>query len=160
LVIVGEGPQMGATQEEVRRRSLEASVRFLGLRSDVGRLLAAADLFLLTSVSEGIPLTLIEAMAAGLPVVATDVGGVAEVVENGRTGLLANRGDYRALAEAVLHLADNPALRLEMGKLGHARASTVFCESHMHAEYDALYTQMLRSGSGRRSKSIAPGLRR
>ncbi|HXG08792.1 MAG TPA: glycosyltransferase [Gemmataceae bacterium] len=143
LVLVGEGPEREAIERLVRAKGLEAHVRLLGLRSDIGRLLAAADVFLLTSISEGIPLTVIEAMAAGLPVVATRVGGMTEVVEEGVTALLAPAGDDVGLAEAILRLADKPALRRRMGQLGRERAGARFSESRMHAHYQRLYQEML-----------------
>ena len=118
-------------------------MRLLGLRGDVPRLLPGADLGLLTSVSEGIPLTALEAMAAGLPVLATRVGGLVEVVDDGRTGLLAAAGDDEALAEAALLLAADPALRAAMGQAGRQRAEELFSEARMVSEYDRLYAEML-----------------
>jgi L-malate glycosyltransferase len=144
LILAGEGPELGKIQTLVRQRNLESSVRFLGLRKDVARLLRAADLFLLTSISEGIPLTLIEAMAAGLPIVSTKVGGVPEVVEDGRTGCLAPAGDDALLAEKILHLAGDHSLRARMGQSGLERARAIFSESEMHAQYDQLYREMLK----------------
>ncbi len=88
LLLVGEGEEMPAIEQMIANAGLQPTVRLLGLREDVAYLLTAADVFLLTSVSEGIPLTLIEAMATGLPCVATNVGGVPEVVVDGETGLL------------------------------------------------------------------------
>jgi glycosyltransferase involved in cell wall biosynthesis len=143
LILVGQGPEETAIREKVEAWGLTDRVRFLGLRTDVARLLSAADLFLLTSVSEGIPLVLIEAMAAGLPVVSTDVGGVGEVVEDGRTGLLAPSGDDGALAEKVLLLARDPAECERMGRAGRVRAETMFSERQMHAAYLRLYGEML-----------------
>ncbi len=143
LVLVGEGPEEGAIRETVARLGLGAHVRLLGLRKDVPRLLPGADLFLLTRVSEGIPLTVIEAMAAGLPVVSTRVGGVPEVVEEGRTGLLAPSGDDAGLAEAVCRLAGDLPLRQELGATGRARAEAFFSERLMHTLYDQLYREML-----------------
>jgi glycosyltransferase involved in cell wall biosynthesis len=143
LVLVGEGPEQAKIEEEVRRRKLGPHVRFLGLRKDVAGLLPAADIFLLTSISEGIPLTVIEAMAAGLPVVSTEVGGVAEVALDETTGLLAPAGDDAALAEKVLRLANDPTLRRRLGQQGRERARAVFAESQMHARYDELYREML-----------------
>jgi glycosyltransferase involved in cell wall biosynthesis len=144
LVLVGEGPELGKIQEEMRQRKLQTQVRLLGLRSDVSRLLRAADLFLLTSISEGIPLTVIEAMSAGLPVVATNVGGVSEVVEDGQSGLLAPSGDDGALAEKVLQLARDKDLHQRMGQSGRQRARDLFSESKMHDGYFQLYQGMLR----------------
>jgi glycosyltransferase involved in cell wall biosynthesis len=145
LVLIGEGPERDSIREVVRRHGLEAHVRFLGLRKDVARLLSAADLFLLTSISEGIPLTVIEAMAAGLPVVSTGVGGLPEVVEEGRTGLLAPSGDHDALARTICRLAGDPALREQMGRLGRQRAEAHFSEPRMHTRYGQLYREMLAS---------------
>jgi sugar transferase (PEP-CTERM/EpsH1 system associated) len=143
LVLVGEGPEEPKIRELVQHQQLESQVRFLGLRSDIPRLLSAADLFWLTSVSEGIPLTLIEALAVGLPIVATRVGGVQEVIEDGKTGLLAPRGDAAALAENVLHLVSRPALRQQMGQWGRERAQALFSDQQMHDQYDHLYREML-----------------
>jgi glycosyltransferase involved in cell wall biosynthesis len=144
LVLVGEGPERDAIQEQVNQRNLGPYVRLLGLRADVGRLLAAADLFLLTSISEGIPLTVIEAMAAGLPVVSTQVGGLSEMIDHGTSGFLAPAGDAEALARGILSVADNPQLRKQMGRLGQERAFRVFSEELMHTRYVALYQKMLR----------------
>jgi glycosyltransferase involved in cell wall biosynthesis len=143
LILVGDGPEQATIQQEICRCGLGEHVRLLGLRTDVARLLAASDVFLLTSISEGIPLTVIEAMAAGLPVVSTRVGGVAEIVEEGRTGLLAPARDDGALAEALLLLAADPALRATMGQLGRERAAAVFSEARMHDGYRQLYENML-----------------
>jgi sugar transferase (PEP-CTERM/EpsH1 system associated) len=144
LVLVGDGPEKGRLQELSDRHGLGPRVRFLGLRHDVPRLLACADLVLLSSTSEGIPLALIEAMAAGLPVASTDVGGVPEVVTHGATGLLAPAGDEGALAGAVLRLAGDAPLRRQMGERGRERARTTFSEDQMYAGYRALYEEMLR----------------
>jgi glycosyltransferase involved in cell wall biosynthesis len=143
LVVVGDGPRAGPLAELVRDRGLGGSARLLGHRTDVPRLLGAADVALLTSVSEGIPLSLIEAMAAGLPVVSTRVGGVPEVVEEGQTGLLAPSGDVPALAEALLRLADDPALRAAMGARARERARALFSEDQMCDAYDRAYREML-----------------
>jgi len=144
LVLVGEGAELEKIQREIRARGMEGYVRLLGLRSDVARLLHAADLFLLTSISEGIPVTIIEAMAAGLPVVSTDVGGVGEIVRAGRTGLLARRQNDSELAGAIVRLARDPALRRQMGEEGRRRAQETFSEERMHSSYQAMYEEMLR----------------
>jgi glycosyltransferase involved in cell wall biosynthesis len=144
LVLVGEGPEEGAIREEVRRRGLGARVRFLGLRTDVDDLLSGSELFLLSSVSEGIPVTLIEAMGAALPVVATRVGGVGEVVDDGVTGLLAPSGDDDRLSEHILGLAEDPGRRARMGRAGRERALSHFSERRMHDGYLRLYEEMLR----------------
>lgn len=144
LVLVGEGPERQKIEAEVHSRQLTAHVHFLGLRKDVARLVPAADVFLLTSISEGIPLTLIEAMAAGLPVVSTSVGGVPEVVLDRQTGLLAPAGDDSALAEHILSLTTDAAARQRMGQAGRQRAHSLFAEENMHASYRGLYEEVLR----------------
>jgi glycosyltransferase involved in cell wall biosynthesis len=142
LVLVGEGPERSKIQTLVDQYQLGAQVRFLGLRKDVARLLHVADLFLLTSISEGIPLTVIEAMAAGVPVVSTRVGGLPEVVEDGVTGALVDAGDDAALAERIYSLAQNAALRQRMGQHGRERAGSLFSEAQMHGRYLHLYHEM------------------
>jgi glycosyltransferase involved in cell wall biosynthesis len=123
---------------------LTESVKFLGLRKDVAQLLKAADLFLLTSISEGIPLTVIEAMLTHLPVVATRVGGLPEVVVDGRTGFLTRAGDDAALASDILQLANDAQMRQNMGSLGRDRAERYFSESQMHERYLTLYREMIK----------------
>jgi glycosyltransferase involved in cell wall biosynthesis len=144
LVLVGEGPEQAKIEAEVDRLQLAEHVRFLGLRKDVACLVPAADVFLLTSISEGIPLTLIEAMAAGIPVVSTRVGGVPEVVVDGQTGLLASTGDDKTLSEQLLCLAADAAQRRRMGEAGRQRAHAMFSEEQMHASYRGLYEEVLR----------------
>jgi glycosyltransferase involved in cell wall biosynthesis len=143
LVVVGEGPERAAIERTVRELGVGSRVRMLGLRTDVPRLLTGADLFLLTSVSEGIPLTVIEAMACGLPVVSSSVGGLPEVVVHEKTGLLAPAGDDAGLAAHVLRLAGDPALRAELGRRGRERACSHFAESGMMEHYRRLYHEML-----------------
>ena len=110
LVLVGDGPERGPIEEPgAPAANWVRHVRLLGQRRMFRGCWPASDIVLLTSISEGIPLTLIEAMAAGRPVVSTRVGGVAEVVVDGQTGLLASAGDDAALADQVLRLADDPA---------------------------------------------------
>ena len=117
-------------------------MRLLGLRHDVARLLRAADVFLLSSVSEGIPVTLIEAMMARVPVVSTNVGGVAEVVADGTTGLLAPSGDDGALADAVERMLDDETMRTQMATAGQERAERIFSEREMHACYAKHYEEL------------------
>jgi L-malate glycosyltransferase len=143
LLLVGEGPERSKIETLVQQTALTNHVRFLGQRTDVGRLLSAADIFLLTSLSEGIPLTVIEAMAAELPVVSTRVGGLAEVVVQAETGMLTPPGDDDALAKCILRLAASPELGREMGRKGAERADALFSETKMHAGYARVYAQML-----------------
>jgi glycosyltransferase involved in cell wall biosynthesis len=143
LVIVGEGPELPVIKRHIAELGIAKHVRPLGLRSDIPRLLSAADVFLLTSVTEGIPLSVIEAMAAGLPVVATNVGGVGEVVEDGVTGFLSPAADPVELAANLLRLGNDPALSENLGNAGRLRAQALFSEERMFAEYRKIYEEML-----------------
>jgi glycosyltransferase involved in cell wall biosynthesis len=142
LWLVGDGPQRAATEQLVDQYQLPNHVRFLGERRDVGDILRQADIALLTSHSEGIPLVLIEAMAAGLPVVATAVGGVPELIEHEVQGLLCPAGDLERLAAQLTQLSASPEQRTRMGHAGRAR-SEEFTEERMLAQYAALYDEML-----------------
>lgn len=139
LLIVGEGPEQATIETLIRQHNLAANVRMFGLRTDVPRLLAAADCFLLTSKSEGIPLTVIEAMAAGLPVVATDVGGMAEVVIHDHTGFLASANDDGGLSDCVMALERDHALRDRIGQTACRRAAQSFSDREMVHAYDGLF---------------------
>jgi glycosyltransferase involved in cell wall biosynthesis len=151
LLVVGEGPERPKIEAEIAVRKLAGCVRLLGLRTDVRRLLAAADLFLLTSISEGIPVTLIEAMGARLPVVSTAVGGIKEVVRPEETGLVAPAGDDAGLAAACLRLLANRGQARSLGDAGRRRAEAMFSEDEMHAQYVRLYEAMLRIPQERRT---------
>jgi glycosyltransferase involved in cell wall biosynthesis len=121
-----------------------ARVRFLGFRSDVPDLLGAADVFALPSRNEGLPLSVLEAMAEGLPVVATPVGGVPELVRDGTDGLLVPVEDDAALATAIARLADDAGLRAAMGAAGRDRARGEFSFDRMTERYERLYGSLLR----------------
>jgi glycosyltransferase involved in cell wall biosynthesis len=144
LILVGDGPERPTIEKEIAARRLNGVVRLLGQRRDVPQLLAGADAFLLTSISEGIPVTFIEAMGARLPIVSTKVGGVTEVVEDGETGLLANAADDVVLAEALVRLMEDSRLKVRLGEAGRLRAERLFSETQMHAAYAKVYDDMLR----------------
>lgn len=156
LLLVGEGEERTAIEREVAERNVSHCVRLLGTRRDVPELLNASDVCLLTSISEGIPLTLIEGMAASLPVVATDVGGVAEVVIEGQTGLLAPAKDDAALAASIIQLHGDAELCSRLGSSGRERARAVFAEEAMHDQYVTHFEEMTRSAArSRASRKVA-----
>ena len=138
LVVVGDG------SEGVRLRTLSHSlglsgmVTFLGARDDVPELLKYFDVFVLPSLSEGLSLTLIEAMASGKPVVATDVGGNPEVVSDNETGLLCPPGRPDAMADRLGQVLDRADLRLRMGQRGAARAESLFSLGKMAEQYERI----------------------
>jgi sugar transferase (PEP-CTERM/EpsH1 system associated) len=139
LEIAGDGPCLLELQKLVRTLGVGEHVRFLGEVRDVPSVLARASLFALSSVSEGISLTLLEAMARGLPVVATRVGGNPEVVADGASGLLVPPGDPAALARAMLDLLGDRDRPLAMGLVGRRRVEQGFDIKRMVARYEALY---------------------
>jgi glycosyltransferase involved in cell wall biosynthesis len=142
-LIAGTGPLGGDLAKELARRGLAERVRLIGFRSDVPALLAAADLFCLTSRREGVPIAILEAMAAGKAVVATDVGGVGELVVAGETGLLAPAGDDAALADCLLGLLNDRDLCAAFGRAGQERAYAHFTLERAAREIAAVYHELL-----------------
>lgn len=143
LLIVGEGETRAAIESEIEKLSLGNTVRLLGNRKDIPKLLASCDVFLLTSVSEGIPLTLIEAMIAGLPCVATSVGGIPEVINSVNLGLLSAAGDVSGIAKSLVRVLTDESLANSLSEAGRAWAIERFNDVRMHTAYRDIYTQML-----------------
>ena len=144
-VIVGEGPDRPRLAAEIRRLGLEQSVVLVGDRSDVADMLAQADVFVLSSTSEGLPLSILEAMAAALPVVASSVGGVPEAVEDGETGLLVPPRDPVRLAAALERLLVDPELRRRLGSNGRDRVREQFGLEAFRQAHVAVYRRELVS---------------
>jgi sugar transferase (PEP-CTERM/EpsH1 system associated) len=146
LLIVGDGPERGALEALAAELELREHVIFAGERPDVARLLGAMDVFALPSLSEGTSLTLLEAMASGLPVVATAVGGTPEVVADGQTGFLVPPRDPAALAEALKQtLADQDAAR-RMGSAGRQTVLERYSLAAMVDAYTGLYEELVGGG--------------
>jgi glycosyltransferase involved in cell wall biosynthesis len=143
LVMAGEGSLLEASRRLATRLGVDRRVHFSGVCLDVAELLSACDLFVLASDWEGSSVAIIEAMAAHLPVVATAVGGVPELVENGVTGMLTPAGDAAALAAAVADLAADPAQRRAFGEAAARRASQ-FDAAAMVQRYAALFERVCR----------------
>ena len=144
LVIAGDGPLRASLENEAMLAGLQGSVRFLGWRDDVSDLLAASDLFFMPSLWEGFGLVLLEAMAQGLPVVASQVSAIPEVVDEGETGLLAAARDVPAFRVALLRLLRDRSLARRMGNQGRRRLEQHFSGERMVRETIALYHKMLR----------------
>jgi glycosyltransferase involved in cell wall biosynthesis len=142
FAIAGDGELRGLLEAEARQ-VLGERVRFLGWVDDLPALYAALDVVVLTSLAEGTPVAVIEAMAAGRPVVATDVGGVGAVVEDGESAFLLPSGDAGAIADAVLRLLEDRTLRSEMGAKGRASAAERFSAPRMGAPLAELYAELL-----------------
>ena len=126
----------------------EKHIQFLGRRSDIDDLLSAADFFVLPSDIEGLPMAILEAMAHGLPIVASNVGGIPEIIDDEREGLLFPAGDATALAFAIRRLASDPFLRRRLGDAARQRVSAQFSLNAMVRKYDDVYADAMR---GRRA---------
>lgn len=145
LQIAGNGPQMGELEALRRELQLEASVELLGDCSNVPQLLAGADLFVSSSLSEGISLTLLEAMAVGLPIVATAVGGNPEIVVEEETGRLVPSASPERLAEALQEMCRQRDRWAVMGRAGRQRVEQHFDVRRMVSDYEDLYGELLAS---------------
>ena len=143
LWLVGDGRLREAVQAEARALGLGSRVRFLGTCRNVPEILAEADIFVLASRYEGLPMSILEAMRAGLPVVATDVGGVPEAVQSRVTGFLVSRGDVAGLRERIVDLLDHPALRVRMGQAGRTRFEREFSSQLMVQETRSVYERLV-----------------
>lgn len=144
LWLVGDGPLRSEMEMHVKEKNLDKIVVFIGVVPNERDFLADCDLFVLSSDWEGVPLTVLEAMAASKPVIATAVGGVPELVENGVTGILVPPRDPEALAQVIIRLAKDPDLRQRMGEAAQKRALDRFDISQTAKEYEALYLRLLK----------------
>ena len=149
LELIGDGPLTGAAQERAVALGLTDRVVFSGLCNDVPARLARSDLFVLVSDWEGLPLSILEAMRSGLPVVASDVGGVAESVNDGVTGFLVPRGDKAMLADRLSRLLTDATLRQQMGWAGRRVYEREFAFEVMYQRTQQIYLEVLRRKVGR-----------
>jgi len=147
LLIVGDGPCRAELQRRAGRPDVAGRVHLLGDRADIPMVLKALDVFALPSVAEGISNTVLEAMATGLPVVATRVGGNPELVEDGVTGALVGVGDCRALAFALHRYVSDPHLAALHGKAGRHRVLEQFTLDGMAGRYRDLYVSLTRAAA-------------
>jgi glycosyltransferase involved in cell wall biosynthesis len=143
FVWAGDGPLLASLRLAAQACGLEGRLRFLGRRDDVPDLLAAADLLVLPSLFEGLPLVALEAMAAGLAVVGTQVCGTLEAIEDGVSGRLVPPGETAALASAIVELLDQSALAARFGAAGQARCAGEFSAARMARETAQLYQELL-----------------
>jgi sugar transferase (PEP-CTERM/EpsH1 system associated) len=144
LAIVGDGPLLPAVREQVARLQLDDAVWLPGARADVAALLQTFDVFALPSLAEGTPVSMLEAMACGLPVVASRVGGIPEVVDDGVQGLLVPPADVAALEQALARYVQDPSLRAAHGKAARTRVEERYSMRAMVDAYGALYDGLRR----------------
>jgi glycosyltransferase involved in cell wall biosynthesis len=146
-LVVGDGPERAAIEGVARDLGLGDRCRFLGWRADLPNVYAASDVVALSSLNEGSPVSLIEAMAAGRAVVATAVGGVPDLVHDA-SGILVPAGDHGALGDAMVTLLQDPDRRAEMGRIGHELAIRRFGSDRLVNDIDRLYVDLLARRTG------------
>jgi glycosyltransferase involved in cell wall biosynthesis len=151
--LVGDGPLEPAVRKLVQRLGLENRVRLLGFRRDVSELMASSQVFVLSSRSEAFPYSILEAMRAAMPVIATDVGGIREAVLPGETGLLSPPGDPDALQSNLRRIVNDPEERRRMGNAGRCRYLSHFTFEKMQANTFALYREVLSTTAARNSRT-------
>jgi glycosyltransferase involved in cell wall biosynthesis len=148
LVVVGDGELRADAVQRAAGHGLQSAIEFSGWQTDLPSVYRQFDVLVLTSLNEGTPVAVIEAMAAALPVVATDVGGVADVVEHERTGLLVPSGSASALARAMVRLARDSTERRRIGLAARETVRTRFSADRLVGDVSALYTAELAAKRG------------
>jgi glycosyltransferase involved in cell wall biosynthesis len=143
--VVGDGAHRASIQEEAERAGVKARVIFAGMRRDVPRMLAAGDVFVLPSLTEALPTVLAEAMAVRLPLIASRVGGVPEMITHGRNGLIVEPGNVDDLANACSRLLESPASRAEMGSEGWKTVQQKFSIDRQVEQLKDLYLEQIQA---------------
>ena len=149
VLIVGDGSIRPDLMTQTRDLGISEHVEFVGHREDTKELVQAMDIFVLPSLSEGIPMALLEAMAASRSVVASRVGGVPEIIEDKVEGFLVEPMDVNGLAEKCLRLIQSPDMAHKMGGMARARVERDFSAENMTDRVAALYRELIESESGR-----------
>ena len=159
FIVVGDGPLRTELEVLVRRLCIEQNVRFLGFRSDPRALIELLDVLVVPSLTEGAPLVVLEAMAAGVPIVASAVGGIPDQIRHEGEGLLAPPGDPEALGDAVLKLLRDPGLARRMGASGCRKSASVFSHATMVARTEEVYRAALVPSPASGATLKEPGTR-
>lgn len=146
FLLVGDGPLRRRTEELLKQEGLSDNTVLAGLRRDPARMLAVMDVFLITSLWEGLPNAVLQAMAMKVPVISTDTGSVAEVIEEGETGCIRDHGDIDGLSEAAVHLLESRDNCFRMGRKAREYVLEHFAQGRMITETRALYDWLLETG--------------
>jgi glycosyltransferase involved in cell wall biosynthesis len=155
LLLVGDGPEITGLKRLAEDLGVGERVVFAGMRRDIPQCLSLMDIYVQPSRFEGMPNAVLEAMAARVPVVATNVGGVSEVVEHGVTGFLVSSGDDAELSCRMTDMLLDPAMRKEMGSAGRERVKAHFSMDKMISDYEGLYRRILKTNE----TAVIPGTR-
>ena len=142
-MIAGEGEQLNYLIRLTNELNISDNVTFLGVRNDLPDLLAAADSVLMPSLKEGFPRTAIEAMAAGKPIIATNVGGTSEAIINGETGILVPAKNIEVMSSTLLRLVNDENLQFKLGEAGRQRSENNYSVNNYVTRLDELYRQLL-----------------
>src|SRR6266404_1056784 len=154
LILVGEGTLKEQLQDQAKNLGLARRVHFLGLRTDIPDVLGATDVFVLSSDYEGNPLSVMEAMASGLPIVSTDAGGVPTLFERGKEGFIVARGDAQALGNSMASLLRDRETRVSLGRAAARRAKQNFDVSTMVQAYEELYEKLVSLPRGLKAETV------
>ena len=152
LVCVGDGLLRTCLEREVRARGLDSTIHFIGQRQDVEEILANVDIGVMVSLSEGLPNAILEYMMAGIPVAATAVGGVTDIIRHDENGFLVSPGDTDALSETLTRLCESKQLRKELGAAGRKDVEKRFNSSRMVKKYEDVYSKLIDNKSGCKSE--------
>jgi len=156
LILAGEGPLLTELEAEARQSGVGDRIHFLGFRRDVPELLAACDVFALPSLWEGLSISLLEALAAGRPIVATDIDGNREAIEDGKTALMVPAADPAGLAAALKEILTNPRLAATLGHNARLSAQERFSQERMVAQNLAVYDRVVAAGRRGRLVAVVP----
>jgi len=148
LLMIGDGPERSNTERLVRSYHVEEKVHFMGKQDNIEEFIGISDLLLLPSETESFGLVALEAMACEVPVVASGVGGIPEVVTDGVDGFLLEPGDFVEMANSAIRILGNDSRRNRMGKSARENAEQRFCSTTIISEYEAFYNKVLNQGSG------------
>ena len=149
FVVVGDGELREELEEYSKELGIKNNVVFTGFRRDLPKIYSDLDVVVLSSINEGTPVSIIEAMASGKPLVSTNVGGVPSLVKDGITGFLVKSGDINALSEVISRLVKDPDLRHKMGGEGQRGVFPLYDISELTKRMDRLYTQVIKEVGGR-----------
>lgn len=160
FAFIGDGPSRAEIMSRIEAQGLTGVVLLLGARDDIPDILAASDVFALSSLQEGLPVAVLEAAAAGCPIVATDVGGVPEIIRDGTTGLLVRPGDPQAMADAILALLGAPHRARELAAAAQALVEREYSTEAWAKKWETLYLQEVRRRPGAAGGARSRGSRR
>jgi glycosyltransferase involved in cell wall biosynthesis len=147
LILVGDGEMRGQLEMEIARKGLANCVRLTGNRSDVDKLLPGSDVFILSSKREGFPMSILEAMAAGLPVIATNVGGIPEVIKDGENGILVPPQDKVSLANAICRVLDDHEFAAGLASKARLTIENNYSLTTITEAYSRIYLSLSKGSS-------------